>query len=155
MNLIRLCVKKIWMMQKVYTKTHTHWLTDWLTKHAAIRSFLTDDLIKGDNNKLQIYEVKKKERGSIKKRKKKNKRCIRYNINVQLEGTYTLKPSYHLTVERCAIQACLYGKFYCHHSEVICCDTSDKQNKQRSYIALLHYWSTGRAITIVAVVSSP
>ena len=48
MNLIHLCVKKIWTMQKVYTKSLTHWLTDWLTdrqtKHAAMRSFLTDDL---------------------------------------------------------------------------------------------------------------
>ena len=31
-------------MQKVYTKSLTHSLTHSLTKHAAIRSFLTDDL---------------------------------------------------------------------------------------------------------------
>ena len=40
MNLIRLCVKKIWTTQKACTKSLTHWHT----KHAAIRSFLTDDL---------------------------------------------------------------------------------------------------------------
>ena len=43
-NLIRLCIKKIWMTQKVCTYSLTHWLTDTHTKHAAIRSFLTDDL---------------------------------------------------------------------------------------------------------------
>ena len=52
MNLIRLCVKKIWMTQKVCTKSLTHWLTDWHTdththtKHAAIRSYLADDLMR-------------------------------------------------------------------------------------------------------------
>ena len=40
MNLIRLCVKKIWTSQKACTKSLTHWHT----KHAAIRSFLTDNL---------------------------------------------------------------------------------------------------------------
>ena len=48
MNLIHLCIKKIWTTQKECTKSLTDWLTDWLiywhTVHATIRSFLTDDL---------------------------------------------------------------------------------------------------------------
>ena len=45
--LILLCVKKIWTTQRVCTKSLTNWHTH--TKHAAIRSFLTEDLNRNDN----------------------------------------------------------------------------------------------------------
>ena len=80
-----------------------------------------------------VNDVEKhKEFAEIKKLKAQQK-APRYKINVYVfEDTHTPKPG--CMMKRCAIQACLYGKFYCHHREVICCDTSDKQNKHCSYI---------------------